>query len=163
MFILSCERDINSGTLKVELTDSATTTYDHIYIDIEKVSVHYSGAQEGSWIDLPTNTGIYDLLLLANDVTVILADEKEIPIGRVSQIRLLLRNNNTIVVGGQIFDLKIPSGYETGIKVQVYQEIKRNQRLLIVLDFDAEKSILQNGTGDYSLHPVVKVKRVSYY
>lgn len=163
--IISCEKNINSGKMKVYMTDDIipTSTYEHVYIDLEKISIHYLGSQGDSWIDLPTNSGIYDLPTLSDDITIAITDEGSIPIGKVSQIRFKLGNNNSVVVSGVTSPLKIPSAYTSGVKIQVNQEIRRTQKISIILDFDADQSINMNGVGEYIMNPVIKVKSVSYY
>ena len=165
LIIVSCKKDMNSGRMTVYMTDDndPPTVYEHVYIDLKQISVHYLGAQGESWIDLPTNSGIYDLMTLTDDITVAITDEERIPIGKVSQIRFLLGNNNTVVVGGYTFDLKVPSAYTSGVKIQVNQEIRRTQKIAITLDFDPDESIELNGSGEYIMKPVIKVKSVSYY
>ena len=162
--IVSCEKDINSGRMIVKMTCSndSVPAYEHVYVDIKQVSINYLGSKQDSWIDLSTDAGIYDLLELMNDVTIALTDEEKLPIGKVGQIRLLLGNNNTVVVAGTAFPLKVPSAYTSGVKIVVNQEIRRTQKIIITLDFDAEQSINQDN-GDFIMNPVIKVKSISYY
>src|SRR5687768_13855404 len=84
--ITSCEKGVNTGALKVDMTDTSTNAYEHIYIDLKQISVHYENSQEGAWMNLATNEGSYDLLTLANGITINVCPESRIPIGRISQI-----------------------------------------------------------------------------
>jgi hypothetical protein len=160
---ISCKKNINSGQLRVDMTDSPSNGYEHIYIDLKQVSVHYDGSREDTWMNLPTNKGSYDLLELTNNLTVVIVPECDVPIGKISQIRFILGEQNSVVIDGISYFLKIPSSYTSGIKIKVNQVIKRRKNLLIVLDFNAEKSVKQIGTGNYIMEPVIEVKSVSNY
>jgi hypothetical protein len=164
---VSCQKGINSSLMKVGLTDAGPSPqdsgYSHVYIDIKQISIGYTGAQNDVWMDLPTNAGIYDLLKLTNNLTTVISNEITVPIGRVGQIRLILGVNNSITIGGASFNLKVASGITSGVKILVDADIKRTQNLWIVLDFNVSKSIIQNGTGDFTLVPVIEVKSISNY
>jgi hypothetical protein len=161
----SCEKSANSGYIKTEMTcvQQDTSAYQQVNVDIKQVSIHYEGSQNDSWIDLPTNSGTYDLLEIRNDITVLISDEARIPIGKVTQIRMLLGTNNSVVLGGVSYYLTVPSAYTSGVKINVDQEIQRNDYLMITLDFRADESINLSGSGNYMLKPVIKVKSVSNY
>ncbi|HRH64576.1 MAG TPA: DUF4382 domain-containing protein, partial [Bacteroidia bacterium] len=68
--------------------------------------------------------------------------------------------NNSLVSTTGTYSLKVPSGAETGLKVNVNQVIAPKGNLQIVLDFDAFASIVVQGNGSFSLKPVIKIKSV---
>ncbi|HYG15032.1 MAG TPA: DUF4382 domain-containing protein, partial [Bacteroidia bacterium] len=79
----------------------------------------------------------------------------------VTQMRLILGTNNTVVVDSVgTFDLKVPSAYNSGIKINLDTDITVDQHLEIVLDYDAEQSIHKTGSGEYIMEPVIKVRSV---
>ena len=160
-FIAGCKRGANSGCLQIEMTDiPPDSVYEHVYIDLQRISINYDGAQSGTWMDLPTKQGVYDLLELQNDITVAITSKTWVPIGRINQIRFILGDNNTVVVRGVSHYMKVPSAYTSGIKILVNYTVGRNHNLIIVLDFDAQKSIHIKGNGDYSMEPVISVRRI---
>ena len=136
---------------------SKSDVYDSINLDIRKISIHTSsdsGATSG-WFDLATNVGIYNLLDFVNNDTIIAFDSL-FELRTVSQIRLLLGDQNTIIEDGISYDLVTPSGQTSGIKVQVHAQFLPGETYRIVLDFDPEKSINKTGNGTYKLKPVIK-------
>jgi len=55
-------------------------------------------------------------------------------------------------------ELKVPSGYQTGIKIVHGFTISENQTTELILDFDASRSIVRAGTsGQWLLRPTIKV------
>jgi hypothetical protein len=90
----------------------------------------------------------------------VIADDEHMPMGKVSQIRLVLGENNSVVVEGTTFALKIPSSNESGLKINVHETVRRNDHIIITLDFDAEASVNLNGNGEYIMNPVIKVKEI---
>lgn len=61
------------------------------------------------------------------------------------------------MVDSTVHPLKVPSGSESGLKVQVNKDIKPNQTYVFTLDFDAHKSVVKTGNNQYLLKPVVKL------
>jgi hypothetical protein len=51
----------------------------------------------------------------------------------------------------------IPSGSESGLKIKINKKLEAAVETLII-DFDAALSIHEEGTGDYKLKPVLKIK-----
>jgi len=102
------------------------------------------------------------LLTLQNDVTTTLAGNVTVPVGKVSQIRLLLGTNNSVTKLTGTFPLKIPSGSESGLKINMHEDIAPNNHLVVVLDFDAALSVVQERADSYSLKPVIKVESVTH-
>lgn len=142
--------------MRVKMTD-APGDYKEVNVDIKLVEIHH----DGKWTALPTNAGVYDLLKLRDSVTVPISDSVVLNRGKVTQMRLILGTNNTVVVDSVgTFPLTVPSAYNTGIKINVDTEITVDQHLEIVLDYDAEQSIHKNGNGEYIMEPVIKVRSV---
>lgn len=131
--------------------------YDEVNIDVQRIQIHLTSTETDGWLDLDNpNQGVVNILELTNGVSVIIADS-EIPSGRVSQIRLILGENNTLVIGDEVHDLKVPSGSQSGLKLQVQETLTEGITYSLKLDFDASKSIVQRGNGTYSLKPVINV------
>jgi hypothetical protein len=141
-----------NGTLKVRLTD-APAVYDSVKIEIVGVEVH---SDQTGWIAMNVPTpGIYDLLQYSNGLDTLIATTT-LPAGNVSQIRLLLGTNNSVTKNGVTYPLTIPSGSESGLKLQIHQEIVGGVTTIILLDFDAGRSIVEQGNGSFHLKPVLR-------
>jgi len=68
---------------------------------------------------------------------------------------LVLGENNTIGVDGEIYDLETPRAQTSGLKIQIHAELEADQSYKILLDFDADNSIIETGNGKYKLKPVI--------
>lgn len=161
-FLYSCNNDddLNEETARVvvRMTD-APGDYDAVFVDVVDVMIHTEAtAGDEGWVSLGNvQTGVYDLLELTGGVTQLLADA-EVPAGRLGQIRLVLGNNNTVVVNGESQSLSTPSAQQSGLKLQVNEELEAGQQYEFLLDFDVDQSIVSAGSsGGYSLKPVIRV------
>lgn len=158
--LLSCKKetaDQKYGTYELRLCD-APGYYDHVYLDIAKVSVNVTGQ---GWVDLKnSNLGIIDLLTFDNGMDTLLGTSS-IPVGSINQIRLLLGENNSIVVNGQQETLIVPSAQQSGVKINVNVSIAEDETVTEWLDIDAAKSITELGNGTYKLSPVMRTFNAS--
>ncbi len=140
-----------TARLTFRLTD-APGGYDEVNIDIVGVQAIIND----SIIDLETNTGIYNLLDFANGKDTLLVDQ-EIPAGTLSQVRLILGENNSLLIDDSSVDLKTPGAQQSGLKLNIHQEFLPGIAYEYLIDFDAGKSIVKTGNGKYNLKPVIKV------
>lgn len=154
--IISCQKDNKNDSthLKIRLTDNPYQASE-VNVDIMEVNVKLNNDSTG-WTRLETHAGIYNLLDLQNGIDTLLA-EGVIPTGTLKEIRLVLGNENSIKIGDNIYPLTIPSGAESGLKIKLNKTLNASLDSLLI-DFDAALSILQEGTGDYKLNPVLKIK-----
>jgi hypothetical protein len=109
----------------------------------------------GSWHDIPVEPFVVNLLDLSDADTLIA--EADLPEGFYSEIRLVLSNDNEIVVDGETHDLMVPSGSASGYKIKFNQTLHSGQEMDVTLEFDAESSIHVTGNGRYMLQPVLRV------
>jgi hypothetical protein len=126
--------------------------YQQVNIDIKGVEITGNG---GKQVLLNVNAGIYNLLDFTNGMDTMIATGS-IDAGTVEQIRLILGPNNTVVVNGDTHLLDVPSGEQSGLKLQVHQKIEAGVSYIILLDFDANQSIVKLGNGGYKLKPVIR-------
>lgn len=152
----SCKKEAAFGKMNVSMTD-APGPYTSVNVEVIGLDAHIDNI---GWISLPVNAGVYDLLSLQNNVSVVLANNANIPVGKLSQIRLRLGSNNTISDSLAVYPLKVPSGEESGLKINVHQDIQPNNSVDILLDFDANASVVRQGNGSFSLKPVITIKSV---
>ena len=155
LLFLGCEDDISSGsgTFRIEVFDSPPpVSVESIFITIKEVSVHKAG---GEWDTLSQPEITLDFLELINGVTASLVDEP-LESGDYTQLRLVVADSNTVVIDGESYPLKIPSGAETGIKLNLNFTVEDDEIIEVMVDFDASKSITWT-PGKYLLKPVFKV------
>lgn len=151
------DQDGNSAQLAIYMTD-APGNYDEVWVNVTDVQIKtdVSTTDEG-WTSLGNvKTGMYDLLALTGGVTELLADVR-VPAGPLGQIRLVLGNDNTVVVDGESLPLNTPSAQQSGLKLQVNQNLEAGKRYEFLLDFNVDESIVNTGNGGYILKPVIRL------
>ena len=113
----------------------------------------------GEWVDLPLEVTTINLLDFQNGLNEILAAQ-ELPAGHYTQIRLMIdcvENPPTITVDGEVLDLFIPSGCQSGVKLVSGWDLVEGEELSLILDFDLRRSISQTGSGRYTMRPTIRV------
>jgi hypothetical protein len=161
--LYSCEKQTSgNGYFAVKMTD-APGDYDSVNVEIIGTEIHYSNGSGSGWVTLPTVTGIYNLLDLQNDITAVLVDPNIVPAGDIQQLRLILGDENTVVVDSVSYPLLLSSQDKTGLKINVNTFVNPGDSVEILIDFDADQSIVQQGNGQYRLKPVVKLENVTYF
>ena len=150
---IACNKDAGTSTLHIRLTD-APAAYDEVNVDLKEVRVNFSDDSTG-WITLQTKDTIYNLLGLQNGLDTLVASGT-VPANTVKEVRLILGDNNTIKVNGQLYPLTIPSGSTSGLKIKVNKKLNATLET-VVLDFDAGASVTDEADG-YKLRPVIRVK-----
>jgi len=166
LFLASCDlkEDNQSDAIakvNVYLID-APAPYDEVWIEVLGVEILPKGKNEdngSSWISLDHEgeDKKLDLLSLVGDNPFYFG-EIEVPAGEISQIRLLLGDNNYIMDGEQRIDLTTPSAQQSGLKLKIDKPLSAGISYDLVIDFDASKSIVKAGnSGQYILKPVLRV------
>jgi hypothetical protein len=179
-FLFACDgggggSDGGTGTLSVSLTDSSCGSYAAIYVTIDEVQVNKNNSLangNSGWRTVATPMKTYNLLKLINGVTEVLGDN-ELEAGSYNQIRLIIGKtpesennikgephpyaNYVVFEDGLEEPLKIPSGYNTGIKLVHNFEVEEDSFVELLLDFEACKSVVETGSGKYLLKPTIKV------
>ena len=159
---VACNRDNNDGSdsnkarLQVALTDDPGD-YAAVIIDVEDIQINYSDDPNSGWATLPNvNAGEYDVMKLINDEDTILADAEVGP-GTISQIRLVLGTENFVTLtSGETIRLETPSAQQSGLKLNIHQQVEPGLLYKMLLDFDVAKSIVKTGNGRYILKPTIR-------
>src|SRR4030095_11980180 len=154
-----CKKDAGKSRLTVYLTD-APAEYNAVNIEVVGIQVKASSDPgEGGWttMPMPVSPVIYNLLEFTNGMETLLSTF-ELPAGKVSQLRLILGENNTIVVNGiaSVLPLEVPSGQESGLKFNIHADLIGGVEYKLWIDFDCLRSVVDNGAGAYILKPVIR-------
>ena len=183
-FLLACDggggggsSNDEVGTVSMSLTDAMSNEFNAVCVTIDDVQVHMKGNGIGnnSWesVSAPNLPKTFNLYDLTNGVReeIGLAD---LAIGDYTQMRLIIGTvpddginelgeahpyaNYVIDTNDNYQELKIPSGINTGIKIVHGFTISTDQTTELILDFNAEKSVIVAGnTGIWHLKPTIKV------
>ncbi len=153
VLIPACNKDDNDekAHLSIRMTD-APANYDAVFIDVQGVEII---GNSDKVYTLNTNAGIYNLLDYSNGLDTLIATG-DLEAGKISQIRLILGTNNTVVVDGLVHPLSTPSAQQSGLKLKVNETFEAGVSYSILLDFDANQSIVATGNGEYQLKPVIR-------
>ncbi len=156
-----------TARIQVKLIDEEG---DYLEVNVRIIDVLYHSSydenedEEAGWTSFDSfeSPEDVDLTDLTGGVSLILADEV-LPAGQLSQIRLVLDDEgNTIVVEGEIegigqtFPLETPSSQQSGLKIQINEELEGGYSYNIILDWDVQKSIVNTGSNKYQLKPVIR-------
>jgi hypothetical protein len=163
-----------AGVLGVSMTDAPACGFDEVNVTVSKVRVHQSSSASenaAGWTDITLTPARKINLLTLNDPTqpnLALESLGETPLaaGHYTQLRLVLVPNgggspfaNSVVLTGTTNEIALdtPSAVQSGIKLIHQFNVGSGQRVDLLLDFDACKSIVTHNNGTYKLKPVIKV------
>lgn len=160
LFIIGCSDttspESGKGELKITMID-APAGYESVNIVVTKVEVHKADVDSSSgWVTINNNIATYDLLTLRNGASAILGNNS-LDAGNYTQIRLIIGEGSNVVVDGVSYPLEIPSGSQSGFKLNHQFQIESGLLYELLLDFDAQHSIVLTGNGQYKLKPVIRV------
>ena len=159
-----------TGTVRMYLTDAAAADIQEVHVHITSIQV--MSCDEGA-VEVLGDADIPDdieLVSLAGDpydlgMGAILA-------GEYCQVRLILSDEegaNWVLLApepgqteGERHDVKIPSAYQSGIKLITGPfEVGDTEGVTLLLDFDAAASVHQaGGSGQWMMRPVIHVSEV---
>lgn len=144
--------DLNLTTFTVKLTDNPTDV-EEVNIDLQKVVLR--GQNTWDTLEMDTYAGIYNLLDYQDGVTTVIG-EGVTTLDYITEIRLVLGDENSVVANGETYELKVPSGSQSGLKVKLCIDLSDVEEYELTLDFDALASLHQTGNGRYILRPVIR-------
>lgn len=162
--LAACNKENESGdpsgnnpkpnpVFSVRMVD-APANYDAVNIEVIAMRARI----DSTWTDLPVeNPGVVNLLELTNGNSLVLVGDTSLSPGVMTELRLLLGENNTVVDDGQSYYMQTPSGQSSGYKIKMDPQALEAGRIYdLVVDFDVSKSVHQTGNGKYMLKPVVR-------
>lgn len=172
-----------TGRLMVQLTDApfphhlvAEANVTIFKIDARNTSMEADTAMEGELSDTEATFTVLmeqeievNLLDLTNGITETLVDT-EVPVGTYDLVRVYVRGINVVLTDGTTYNLTVPSGEQTGIKIFIKPglTVAGNLSADLLLDFDVSKSFVPKGGGQdwtgitgFNFKPVIKACNLS--
>lgn len=157
----SCNNDSeNTARVQLKLIDDPG---DYLEVNVEIIDVQYNTTDsEEGWKSFtptagyPINVNLTDLVA---GNSLLLADQI-IPAGMLKQIRLVLSENNTLVIEGETepIPLDTPSALQSGLKLNLNTELEAGFSYTFILDWIVQESVVESGiSGMYNLKPVIRV------
>ena len=164
-----CEKDGNTGTLNLSITDAPIddSNIAGIWLTINEIQYHMNDQE---WYTFEGFEGPkeFNLLELTNGVSELLGSF-EMEAGTYTQLRFMLdapemgntpHNNPGCYIefnDESTAQLFVPSGHESGWKGVGAFTVPSNGSVDITADFDARKSVIETGVGNYILKPTIRL------
>lgn len=157
------------GTLKLYLTD-APGDFLELNIIVSRIEGHIAvegEEEEGYWEDLKKWPDGLPVDLLTLQGVSLLLGSSELDVNHYTQLRVFLKEEAELVLEGPDGEpvtkiLKIPSSANTGIKLNRPFDIVDGGITKLTLDFDAQKSVIKTGNGNYKMKPVIHLISETY-
>jgi len=159
----------NKGRVNIHLTDSPypIDLLSSTMVTIDKVEIRKHietdmGTSTDSFIVIDDNEMVVDLLQLTNGITEQIATADLGP-GTYDMIRLHVVSATVQLKDGTSFDLIVPSGSSSGLKIMIEPAIQlaEGQSSDVLLDFDVSRSFVVKGKmgehiNGFSFNPVIR-------
>lgn len=151
---------LKNSRVQLKLID-APGDYEEVNVEIVDVLINSTEDEEG-WTSITPD----DFIPVIVDLTELIAGNELllsdviVPPGMLKQIRLVLGDNNTLLIEGDSgpVDLDTPSAQQSGLKLKLNTELEPGYSYTFILDWDVQKSIVKAGnSGKYILKPVIRV------
>lgn len=187
MLATSCNQISDSesggkGKIVLSLTDAPfpVSLVDKALVTIDKIEIR-STATASSTTEVTNNSDLFtvlydgdpmefDLLDLQNGITAELLS-MDIAAGSYDLIRMHVTESNVVLKDGTKFNLKVPSGSSSGLKIKITPNlvIESGVESEVILDFDVSKSFVvqgnmkaKNGIKGFIFKPVLRAVYQKY-
>lgn len=162
IFFTACNENDDSakagkGTVVIKLTDAPfpLSLVDQALVTIDKIEIRSTVEAENAEGEIENETlytvlfegeKVVDLLDLQNGITTDLIS-MDLEAGSYDLIRMHVTSSEVILKDGTSFDLKIPSGSSSGLKIKIAPElvVESGVESEVLLDFDVSKSFKVQG------------------
>ena len=161
-----------SGRINLSVTDAPVDDADSVVVQFRSVAFKREGEAAEVVRDLSPSPRSLDLLEYQQGRAALLLDGVELPAGRYEWIRLIVdnepnvRDSYIVLTNGNECELRVPSGAESGLKLNRGFNLPDDGSIALTIDFDLRKSIhappgQQGSTPDctqaYLMRPTLRV------
>jgi hypothetical protein len=164
--------DSGTGTLSLGVTDAPVDDARSVVVQFSGVAFKREGMGSETVQDLDPSPRQIDLLQFQDGRAVLLLDNVTLPAGHYEWLRLIVDNEPNVrdsyltLDSGAECELRVPSGAESGLKLNGGFNLPADGTLALTVDFDLRKSIHappgQRGSGvdctqGYIMRPTLRV------
>lgn len=153
--------DPDTGTLSVDVTDAPVDNAEAVVVQFTGIEIQGPGGRESFDFDSPKTI---DLLELTGDESLELLPETELTAGQYQWMRLKVNaergvTDSYIDIDSARYSLFVPSGSQSGLKLNRPFVIAAGGLTDFTIDFDLRKSIHepQDAAEDYYLRPTLRI------
>jgi hypothetical protein len=164
----------STGTLNLRITDSPYSDARALLVTFSQVSVHRADTPDTAWVTLPfaeaATTRTCDLKKLVNAQDIL--GTGPLATGHYTQVRLTVSQATLYLdnpsAGAACASALVPPGGRSAAVEVSSGEVKLNREFdvaaggstTMVVDFDGDRSVIQQGNGAYRMSPVISVVSV---
>lgn len=158
-----------TGIFKLGITDAPVDDADAVVVSISAVHLVGEDDTDAQSFEFDPPRSI-DLLALQGGLSDVLVGDQAVPVGTYPKLRLVVEASNPscnnltapfpsyITIDGTDYPLVVPSGAQSGLKINGPIVVESGALAAYTVDFDLRKSIAQRGaTGCYNLRPTLRV------
>jgi len=158
----------STGSLSLSLTDAPVDSADEVVVEFYGVVLQPANGPRITFdftdrCTLDPASCQIDLLKLTGGTSDLILDNETVPSGQYNWLRLMVNatqgvRDSYIVVNGQEFELRIPSGDERGLQLNRGFVVPADDTADFTVDFDLRKSVHDPvGSSDYILRPTLRI------
>ncbi len=156
----------SQGSINIAITDAPVDEADAVWITFDGVTIKPEQGDAQSYVIEPPQK--LNLMSLSGNNSTVLLNEP-IAAGRYSWIRLSIDDaeNSTYLIeenSGGTFPLRIPSGNQTGLKLNRSFTVDADGITAFTIDFDLRKSVHKTGkpgNEKYMMRPTLRIVETS--
>ncbi|MCR4368275.1 MAG: DUF4382 domain-containing protein [archaeon] len=145
----SADGDVNSTILDQNLVVDENSMDD---INANFAQDENKVRERNKWLVVSSTERTFNLLELATTESIL--SDSEIPAGQYTQIRMQILSAE-VIVDGNSFEVTVPP---SKLILHGVFDAGDGEEIYLNLDFDAEKSLKQNGKGEFSLRPTIRLR-----
>jgi len=149
-----------TGSVEVRVTDAPSSNVTSINVTVDEIMIHRALAgNESGWETIPivvngniTSNVTFDLFQTVGNETVV-GYQPSVAAGNYTQLRMHVVSVN-VTIDGEIREASVPSEW---LKFVRPFEVESGGTTTLIVDFDAEQSIVVTGNEKVKFMPVVQL------
>jgi len=153
----------SEGSLSLGVTDAPVDSASKVIVEFDGVEVQPADGERITF-DFAQPRHI-NLLDLQGGISRALLENEPVPAGKYEWVRLMVNADGQTsssyieMDDGSVYPLRIPSGAQTGLKLQGGFTVPENGQTLLTVDFDLRKSVHKPGQSGraYILRPALRM------